>query len=82
MIFPELFPRYFHPELSIYYNASLLMSEIKTTPRMDIIDLFQRAKELNNMTFSTLLLCLDWLYLIDFAYVDDKGEVILCSLKA
>ena len=35
----------------------------------------------NNMSFSTFILCLDWLYLIDSVKVIERGDVEICLLK-
>lgn len=73
-----LLPDNIHPELSIYYNASFIIKELKTKNIQQLLDLFHKIKSVQDMSFPTFLLCLDWLYLIDVAYVNEKGEVKLC----
>ncbi len=74
-----LLPDNIHPELSIYFNGSIVLGELNKRPHIEMFELYQRVKNNNNMPFTTYLLCLDWLYLIDVAVVNEKGEVLLCS---
>lgn len=76
-----LLPDNIHPELSIYYNGSIVLRELKIKAKQPIFDLYQRVKEINDMSFPTFILSLDWLYLIDLAKIDENGWVELCSLK-
>ncbi len=74
-----LLPDNIHPELSIYYNASLLIEELKKNDdQLSILQLFSILKSRNEMSFSTFLLCLDWLYLINIAKVDERGNIKIC----
>jgi hypothetical protein len=74
-----LLPDNIHPELTIYYNGSLVLKELKAEPEQSIIDLYQKVKSKNGMSFMTLMLCLDWLYLINVAKINDNGRVEQCS---
>jgi len=74
-----LLPDNIHPQLSIYYNGALVLKELKQLAKQQVFDLYQRIKSLHNMSFPTFMLCLDWLYLIDSAKIDDDGWVELCS---
>lgn len=74
-----LLPDNIHPQLSIYYNGSLVLRELKQHAKQQVFDLYQRIKSQYNMSFPTFMLCLDWLYLIDSAKIDDDGWVELCS---
>jgi len=74
-----LLPDNIHPELSIYYNGALVLNELKKKDKQPIINLYQKIKDANNMSFPTFILCLDWLYLIDVAQIDERGYVELCS---
>lgn len=76
-----LLPDNLHPELSVYYNGSIVLEELQKKSTRRLIDLYQEVKDRNNMSFATFVLCLDWLYLIEVAKVNEKGEVELCSLK-
>lgn len=73
-----LLPDNIHPELSIYYNGSLVIEELKKKDNQSIMDLYQNVKIKNGMSFSTFILCLDWLYLIDVAQIDERGNIELC----
>lgn len=74
-----LLPDNIHPELSIYYNGSIVLEELKIKEKQPVFDLYQRVKNKNDMSFPTFMLSLDWLYLIDLAIIDENGWVELCS---
>jgi hypothetical protein len=74
-----LLPDNIHPGLSIYYNGSIVLMELKNKPKQQIFDLYQQVKNTNDMSFPTFILSLDWLYLIDVAKIDKNGCVELCS---
>lgn len=67
------------PEESIYYKGSLVLKALEEKNNQSMLDLFQKVRESDNMSFSTFLLCLDWLYLIKAAEMDDNGHFLLCS---
>lgn len=73
-----LLPDNIHPELSIYYNGALVLSELKKQNKQSIINLYQKIRTTCNMSFSTFILCLDWLYLIEVAQINEGGYVELC----
>ena len=73
-----LIPDNIRPESSIYYNGAMVLEEMQAAKRMSIGDLYVRLHERYSVSFATLLLSLDWLYLIDCVIVKN-GEVILCS---
>ncbi len=74
-----LLPDNIHPELSIYYNGSIVLEELKIKEKQPVFDLYQRVKNKNDMSFPAFMLSLDWLYLIDLAIIDENGCVELCS---
>ncbi len=74
-----LLPDNIHPENSIYYNGAFVIESLKKDCTFKILDLFQEVKVKREMSFSLFILCLDWLYLIDVAKLNSKGEVVLCS---
>lgn len=73
-----LLPDNIHPELSIYYNGSFILKELKKIDNQTIMDLYQNVKVKNEMSFPTFMLCLDWLYLIEVAKMDERGYIQLC----
>lgn len=73
-----LLPDNIHPEHSIYYNGSIVIQELKLQNCQSVFDLYQKVKDTNDMSFSTFMLSLDWLYLIEVAKINDKGWVELC----
>lgn len=73
-----LLPDNIHPDLSLYYNGALVLKELQKKDKQPIINLYQRIRETNNMSFPTYILCLDWLYLIEMARINEGGYVELC----
>lgn len=73
-----LLPDNINPENSIYYNASFLMKSLQEKSKQDFFELFQNSSELTDMSISTYVLCIDWLYLIDVVVIDEGGEISLC----
>lgn len=74
-----LLPDNIHPELSIYYNGSIVLAELKKESSQKMLELYRRVKEINSMSFPIFMLSLDWLYLIDIAKINENGAVELCS---
>ena len=73
-----LLPDNIHPELSIYYNGAFVLEELKKMDNQTIMDLYQNVKVKNEMSFPAFMLCLDWLYLIEAARMNEKGYIQLC----
>ena len=74
-----LLPDNIHPKNSIYYNGALVLDIVRQHKRLSIADLYFQLKKDNDVSFSILVLSLDWLYLIDAVIVNNKGEIQLCS---
>lgn len=72
-----LLPYKTKPEESIFYKGALILEELKREDNQDFIDLYGTLKKAG-MSLTTLILCLDWLYLIDAARVNENGCVCLC----
>jgi len=73
-----LVPDNTRPEDTIYFNGAKVLQVIQNEKRLAITDLYVILKKKSDISFATMLLCLDWLYLIDCIEVND-GEVVLCS---
>lgn len=73
-----LLPDNIHPELSIYYNGAFVLEELKKMDNQTIMDLYQNVRIKNEMSFATFMLCLDWLYLIEVAKMNERGYIQLC----
>ena len=71
-----LLPDNIHPELCVYYNGAIVLNELKQNNKQQLINLYQKISR--SMSFSTFILCLDWLYLIDVARINEGGIVELC----
>lgn len=67
------------PEYSLYYNGYLILNELKNLDNQYLFNLYFKVKNVNNMSFSTFILCLDWLYLMEMAEINEKGVIKLCS---
>lgn len=73
-----LLPDNIHPELSIYYNGSLILSELQKISDQTIMELYHNVKKSNEMSFAVFVLSLDWLYLIEVAQITEEGVVKKC----
>mgnify|MGYP003291661820 CR=1 FL=1 len=73
-----LLPDNIKPENSIYYNGALVLKIVQREKHISVADLYIDLRKQIDLSFSTLLLSLDWLFLIDCVVVQD-GEVSLCS---
>ena len=74
-----LLPDNIHPNKSIYYNGAFVVESLQRETRFRILDLYQEVKSKKQMSFSVFILCLDWLYLLEVAKINSKGEIELCS---
>lgn len=73
-----LLPDNIHPENTIYYNGAFVLQSLQNKNIQNLFELYQNVRLKRDMSFSLLILCLDWLYLIDVAEINNKGEVRLC----
>ena len=74
-----LLPDSIHPKYSVYYTGAMLLKKLQLQGKMSVADLFVVAKEENDISFRLYLLSLDWLYLINAAQINNKGDIVLCS---
>ena len=74
-----LLPDNIHPEHSIYYNGAIVLQSLQKQSKQGILDLFQNVRQKRKMNFSLFILCLDWLFLINAAILNQEGEIELCS---
>lgn len=72
-----LLPDNIHPENSIYYNGSIVLQVLQNQDKLEMLDLYARSKEVQEMSFPVFVLCLDWLYLINIAELK-RNKVELC----
>ena len=79
MITIMLLPDNIHPKNSIYYNGAIVLALLQQYKCIELTELYVLVKEKQNMSYPILVLCLDWLYLLDVAVINKKGEVCLCS---
>ena len=73
-----LLPDNIHPDNSIYYNGAFVIESLKKGRSYSLIDLYQSVKAKKAMSFSIFILCVDWLYLLEVAKLNAKGEIELC----
>jgi len=71
-----LLPDNIHPANSIYYNGAIVLQVIQNNGKLEMLELYHKANQVQNMSFPVFVLCLDWLYLIDAAELkEDKVEL-------
>jgi len=73
-----LLPDNIHPENSIYYNGAIVLKVLQEHNSIELLELYSLVKKIREMSFPIFILSLDWLYLIDIAYLK-KEKVELCS---
>lgn len=73
-----LLPDHVAPEDSIYFNGAMVLKVVQRERRISLVDLYCELNKSKTLSFSTFLLCLDWLFLIDCVSIQNE-EVILCS---
>lgn len=73
-----LLPDTVQPRNSIYFNGAIVLEVLQEVKIINFLALFGLVTERQRMSMSVFTLCLDWLYLIDVALVNSKGEVELC----
>ena len=74
-----LLPDSIHPKHSVYYTGAIVLQTLQRCGTMSFVDLFVEIKKSNDMSFRLLILTLDWLYLINAAFINEKGDISLCS---
>ena len=74
-----LLPDNIHPQNSIYYNGAFVLQELQEQKGQNLMDLYQNVKSKRDLSFPTFILCLDWLFLLDVAELNDNGRINLCS---
>lgn len=74
-----LLPDNIHPENSIYYNGAIVLQELQKQSNQNLLNLYQSIKKHQDISFPVFILCLDWLFLLGVAEVEDHGTVKLCS---
>ena len=72
-----LLPYDIHPENSVYFNGAIVLQVLQDNGKMELFELYEKAKGVREISFPLFVLCLDWLYLIDAAALT-SGEVELC----
>ncbi len=67
-----------HPSNMIYYRGAHVLRMLQQEGNMTVAHLYARMHETESMTYPVLMLCLDWLFLINAALINERGEVNLC----
>jgi len=76
-----LFPIDMKPENSLYYYGAMIIKELSQGDTIDVIGLYSSLKKKIKISLISYSLTLDWLYMIESVYVDEKGGVNLCTSK-
>lgn len=74
-----LLPDNIRPENSIYYNGATILDLLLKHNNINLTDLYVIAKQEHGISFPMLILCLDWLYLLNAVVLNESGKVNLCS---
>lgn len=74
-----LLPDSIHPKHCVYYTGAIVLQTLNRCGTMTFVDLFLEMKKSNDMSFRLFTITLDWLYLINAAVINEKGEISLCS---
>lgn len=74
-----LLPDDIHPEHSVYYNGAFVLQALQKQEAQNLLNLYQNVKQKRDMTFPVFILCLDWLFLLNVAVLNNSGDVELCS---
>lgn len=74
-----LLPDNVHPENSIYYNGAFVLQAMHQKSPQKMVDLYIHTRQLREMSMPVFVLCLDWLFLLNLATLNDQGKVELCS---
>jgi hypothetical protein len=65
---------------SIYFKASFVLRVLYVESSIDLIYLFQKTRELEEISFKMFYLCLLWLYMLDLIYLGDNFIICLSLL--
>lgn len=67
------------PDRQIYNIGACLLEVLQTTEgiELDFLDIFEKLKKRNNVSFNTYMLALDWLFLLG-AVESKEGRVRKC----
>ena len=60
-------------------SSIVVLELIQQYKCIELTELYILVKQKKNMSYPILILCLDWLYLLNAAIINKKGEVCLCS---
>jgi hypothetical protein len=74
-----LLPDSIHPKYSVYYTGYLVLQYLQQHGTTSLSDLFVEVRNSHGMNIRLLMFTLDWLYLVNAAVLNEKGEVTLCS---
>lgn len=74
-----LLPDSIHPKHCVYYTGAIVLQTLHRCGTMSFVNLFVEIKKSHDISFRLFTITLDWLYLINAAVINDKGEISLCS---
>lgn len=74
-----LLPDNIHPENTVYFNGAIVLQLLQEKRVQNYFELFEKVKKNKNMAYTMFILCLDWLFLLNVAQINEHGEVELCS---
>lgn len=74
-----LLPDNIHPENSLYFTGSVVLSTVRQGDSWDLLELYSRVKAINEITMPIFILSLDWLFLLNAIKINDNGQIIPCT---
>ncbi len=66
-----------NPKISTYYCGAMVLNVLKNVKnrKINLMDLYLQLNKEEKMSFSQVILALDWLYLIDVVEMNNEGVV-------
>lgn len=74
-----LLPETVQPKNSIYYNGAIVLEILQDARVINFLELFTSVRKVQEISMGVFILCLDWLYLINAAMINENGDIELCS---
>ena len=71
-----LLPDNINPRYSVYYNGYLVLHALNNGKFTNIDRLYLELR--NVMSFSMLIISLDWLFIIGATFIDENGGIRAC----
>lgn len=74
-----LLPDNIHPENSLYFTGSVVLSAVQQEDSWDLLELYSRVKAIKEITMPIFILALDWLFLLNAIEINDNDQIVPCT---